>query len=361
VTIRRRLTLWYAAVLTISLLLISAATYNEFREHEEHHHHHGQGLEHDEEHDESALEAAGESVFNVGLPAIILGIAGGWWLTRRALQPLAELTAAAKGIDERTLDRPLPRSGNGDELDELSAVLNAMQTRLRDSFSSIREFTLHASHELKTPLTIMHGELETALRESSFLPAERERLLSQLDELQRLSKIVDGLTLLTHADSGRVKMKKEPVRLDELVRDLNDDTVILAEPSNIRVELAPCEPMTILGDTHRLRQLLLNLADNAVKYNERNGFIKMTLTHEGDFARFSISNSGPGIAAEALPKVFDRFFRGDSAHSSEVEGCGLGLSIAHWITAAHGGTIQVESAESKVTTVTLKIPLAPAA
>ncbi len=157
-TIRRRLTIWYGAVLAVSLLLIGGATYQEFAEQSEH--------EHGAEAGESALDEASEIIFHVGLPALVLGVAGGWWLTRRALQPLAALTRAAQRVDEATLNQPLPRSGNGDELDQLSAVLNAMQGRLNDSFGRIREFTLHASHELKTPLTVMHGELETALRDN---------------------------------------------------------------------------------------------------------------------------------------------------------------------------------------------------
>lgn len=348
-TIRRRLTIWYGAVLAVSLFLISAAAYQEFSEQSEHGHR--------EEGEGHALDEAGEIIFHVGVPAILLGMAGGWWLTGRALKPLAALTKSAKSIDERTLDRPLPRSGNGDELDELTAVLNAMQNRLHDSFKQIREFTLHASHELKTPLTVMHGELETALRDNHLPAADRERILSQLDELRRLSKIVDGLTLLTHADSGHVKLKKETVDLTQLIRDIHEDTVILAEPSLVRVQLSECEAVTVLGDAHRLRQLLLNLADNAVKYNENGGTISMSLVRDGCDARFAITNTGPGIAADVLPRVFDRFFRGDPAHGTSVEGCGLGLSIAQWIAAAHGGTIQIESIPTKTTTVTLKVPV----
>ena len=146
-----------------------------------------------------------------------------------------------------------------------------MLARLDDSFKRIREFTLHASHELKTPLTVLCGETETALRDESLPPAERERAASQLDELRRLARIVDGLTLLAKADAGQVALKLEPVRLDELVRDNFADAQILAEPQGIQVELAACEEISVRGDRHRLRQLLLNLADNAVKYNQPQG------------------------------------------------------------------------------------------
>src|SRR5437660_192624 len=135
------------------------------------------------------------------------------------MAPVAAITDAASRINESNLNTQLPRTGNGDELDRLTEVFNAMTARLDNSFNRIREFTLHASHELKTPLTVMHGELETALRDGSDSTHNRENLLSQLDEVQRLTKIVDGLSLLTKADAGQITLKREPVRLDELVRD----------------------------------------------------------------------------------------------------------------------------------------------
>ena len=256
------------------------------------------------------------------------------------------------------MNERLPRTGNGDELDRLTEVFNGMLARLDDSFNRTREFTLHASHELKTPLTVLCGETETALRDESLSAAERERAASLLDELRRLARIVDGLTLLAKADAGQVALKLEPVRFDELVRDNFADAQILAEPHGVQVELATCEEIIVRGDRHRLRQLLLNLADNAAKYNQPEGRVMMSLRRTGDVAEFTIANSGPGIPPEVLPRVFDRFFRGDPAHSPAVDGCGLGLSIAQWIVSAHGGTIRIESVPLKITTVTVRLPLA---
>jgi len=147
------------------------------------------------------------------------------------------------------------------------------------------------------------------------------------------------------------------VRLDELVRDNFADAQILAEPQRIRVELAACEAISVRGDRHRLRQLLLNLADNAVKYNQPQGRVTMELHRANGAAEFIITNTGPGIPAESLPRIFDRFYRGDPAHSDVVDGCGLGLSIAQWIVSAHNGAIQVESTPDKLTTVTVRLPL----
>jgi len=350
-TIRTRLNLWYSLVLCgVAVVVIGAAAYHELVI-EKHHRQHGVKSE-TELNNEDLLDILTWTV----VPAVLLGVAGGWWLTRRTLAPVTELTDAVEKIRESNLGDKIPRSGNGDELDRLTEVFNATTARLADSFTRIREFTLHASHELKTPLTVLCGETETALRDESLTPPERERAASQLDELRRLTRIVDGLTLLAKADAGQVALKLEPVWFDDLVRDNFADAQILAEPLGIQVELAVCEKIAVRGDRHRLRQLLLNLADNAVKYNQPQGRVTMRLRRSGDAAELTIANSGPGIVPEKLPRVFDRFFRGDPAHSPSVDGCGLGLSIVQWIVSAHGGSVKIESVPAKTTTVMVRLP-----
>lgn len=345
------MTLWYAGVLLLSTLLIAVLCVDELHERRERPPRAYKGME----------ELMG-IVLWIGVPAVLLSIGGGWWLMRKALAPVATLTEAARRVNERNLNQELPRTHNRDELDQLAEVLNATNARLNESFIRIRDFTLHASHELKTPLTILCGETETELREESLGPAERDRMLSRLDELRRLARIVDGLTLLAKADAGLITLALNPVNLDELVRDSFADTQILAEASGLKVELTACEPVRVLGDPHRLRQLLLNLADNAVKYNQPGGSIAMAVRRENGTARLSVSNTGPGIPAQVLPRVFDRFFRGDPAHNGNVEGCGLGLSIAQWIVSVHKGSINIMSEPAQSTTVTVLLPLAqPAA
>jgi signal transduction histidine kinase len=362
-TIRVRMTLWYAGIMFVSLVVMGWWSYYQFvadsrspvlrnaRIPKE-------VILEDEEEDFSEFFGI---LFWCGVPAAAFALGGGWWLMRKAFTPVTALTRAAEGMNDRNLAQRLPRSGNGDELDRLTEVFNAMTARLDGSFSRIRDFTLHASHELKTPLTVLCGETETALRDESLTPAQRERAASQLEEFRRLAAIVDGLTLLAKADAGLVPLTLAPVRLDELVRDGFADAQILADASGLRVELSPCEEATVSGDAHRLRQLLLNLADNAVKYNQPRGSVRLALRRAGDAAELTVANTGPGIPAEILPRVFDRFFRGDPAHSNDKEGCGLGLSIAQWIASAHHGTIQIESVPSQLTTVTVRLPLAPAA
>jgi signal transduction histidine kinase len=351
VTIRTRLTFWYATIMFVSLLVMGLLLHEEFAPQRSE----GPTKYHRDMED---LEEAIGILLWCGVPAAVLALGGGWWLMRKSLAPVTALTRAAEKINERNLTEPLPRSRNGDELDRLAEVLNAMNARLNDSFTRIREFTLHASHELKTPLTILRGEAETALRDESFTPAQRERCASQLDELQRLTRIVDGLTLLAKADAGQVALASAPVQLDELVREVFADAQVLAQPNQVRVELTACEEVMVNGDAHRLRQLLLNLTDNAVKYNEAGGSISISLSRKDGAAEFTIANSGPGIAPEKLPRVFDRFFRGDPAHGNGVDGCGLGLSIAQWIVSAHRGTINITSELGKLTSVNVRLPLA---
>jgi signal transduction histidine kinase len=347
--IRTRVTFWYAAILIASLIIMGAGTYNEISE--QLHHDHSTHIW------QRALDETSEMVIDVGLPAIALGLLGGWWITRKALAPVTALTQAVEQKHDRNLRERLPNTGSGDELDRLTEVFNDMTSRLDDSFQRIREFTLHASHELKTPLTVMRGELETALLDDNLPAAQKDLLLSQMDEIERLTRIVDGLTLLTKADSGKIKLEFEPVRLDELVRESVADAKILAQPHGIQVNLTTCDDLTVSGNRDRLRQLLLNLTDNAVKYNEPNGRMAISLSQIDGAAELKIENTGPGVPLELQPRVFERFFRGDTSHSNAVEGCGLGLSIAQWIVRAHKGSIQFISQPRQLTTVTVRLPV----
>jgi signal transduction histidine kinase len=353
VSIRTRLTLWYAGIMFISFLAMGLLSYHAFAPEPRA----GGHLAPDEA-DENDLGEIYRILFWCGVPGTLLALGGGWWMMRRALAPIAALTNAAERVNEHNLHEPLPRSGSGDELDRLTEVFNAMTGRLDRSFARIREFTLHASHELKTPLTVMHGELETALGDQALTPAQREQLESELDEVQRLAKIVDGLTLLTKADAGQITLAREPVRLDELVREAAADAQSLARPHEIQVSLTACEELTVVGDRHRLRQLLLNLTDNAVKYNAAKGTVTLSLRRAGQSAELAIANTGPGIPPEVLPWIFEPFFRADSSHSQVVEGCGLGLSIAQWIVTAHGGSVQITSEPNRLTVATVRLPVA---
>jgi len=350
--IRHQLMLWYVTILLAGFALIGGLTYYEMVVA---HPVINQALIRE---GYTALEEFGEVMIFGGLPALLISLVGGWFLMRRALSPIRTLTLALERVHAENLHQRMERSGNHDELDRLTEVFNSMTLRLDDSFNHVREFTLHASHELKTPLTILRGEIETKLRDTVTSTADREFFAAQLDEIARLAKIVDGLTLLAKADAGQVTLAQEPVRLDELVRDIFADAQLLARPHHLEVELSACDEAIIRGDRHRLKQLLLNLTDNAIKYNQPQGRVTIGLSRHNGTAALIIANTGPGIPPEKLPRVFDRFYRGDAAHGNEIEGCGLGLSIVRWIVKAHGGTIQLESNPKKLTTVTVELPAA---
>jgi signal transduction histidine kinase len=350
VKIRTQLALWYSALLLTGLLLIAGWAYYEMV------------VEHPTvplalaEEGHTALEEFGEILLFGGLPALTVALVGGWFLMRRALAPVTSLTRTVESIHADSLGQQLPRSGNGDELDRLAEVFNSMMRRLDNSFTHIRDFTLSASHELKTPLTILRGEIETRLRQPATSPADQEFFASQLDEIARLAKIVDALTLLAKADAGQVTLARDPVRLDELVRDSFADAQLLAGPGHVRVELVECDEAVVRGDRHRLKQLLLNLTDNAIKYTEPEGRVTIHLVRRNGDAELTIANTGHGIPPDKLPRVFDRFYRGEASHNSAVEGCGLGLSIAQWIVKTHDGTIRLASEPEQLTTVTVRLP-----
>ena len=295
----------------------------------------------------------------IGIP-ILFG--AGWWLVRKSLKPLGELASGVERFNAQTLGQRMPRSFKGDEVDRMAAAFNAMAGRLEQSFQQIREFTLHASHELKTPLTVMRSQLETSLAREDSLPETHRAALENLhEEVVRLAKIVDGLTLLTKADAGMVALERKPLQLDDLVREAAEDAEVLAQPASIRVQLTRCDAVKIIGDRPRLRQVLLNLVDNAIKYNETGGRVEIALQRDGEFAELIVTNTGKGIPPEQLGHVFERFARGVEAQGRAMEGCGLGLTIAKWIVEAHGGLIRIASEPGKTTSVAVRVPVAVSA
>lgn len=349
-SIRNRLTLWFGGILGVSLVILATVVHYEWEEQQNR-------MIEQRKAPEAVWHEVGEIVLMFGLPTAVLLLVGGSLLLRKSFAPVAALTRAAESIQLDNLKQRLPLTGSGDELDRLTDVFNAMMARLDSSVAHAREFTLHASHELKTPLTVMRNAIESALSEDYVTPVQRDLLAGQLEEIQRLTKIVNGLTFLAKADAGQAALQIEPVRLDELVRDAFADTEMLGRPQNIAVELVACEETAVQGDRHRLRQLLLNLTDNAIKYNQPGGRVTIKLTHGNGTAELTIANTGSGIPTEKLPRVFDRFYRCDEAHSSEIEGCGLGLSIVEWIAKSHRATVTVDSVPHQWTTVKVRLPV----
>lgn len=276
------------------------------------------------------------------IPLVVLG-AGAWWLTVRTLRPLGELTLAAQRIHEGNLQERIPVRGTGDEIDSLTETLNEMTARLAASFERVREFTLHASHELKTPLAIMRADFGELVDDPRHSEADRARFAAHLDEIERLTRIVDGLSLLTKADASQVVLQREPVNIEELVLDAAEDTRALAESQHLKVSCTTTQGVAVHGDRHRLRQLLLILCDNAVKYNREGGHVSLELSTAEHAAIIRVRNTGEEVHAEDRQHIFTRFHRGATARQMHAEGCGLGLAIATWIVRAHEGSITFTS------------------
>ncbi len=347
-TTRSRIALSFTAMLALCLLLTAALAWYEFVHEAE------DGDVPDTDRSESMEWRFAEIIGRGAIPVALLGL-GGWWLMRRLFRPIEVLTEAAEKVDASHFGQPLPLTGRNDEIDRLTDVFNGMRSRLQRSFSHVREFTLHASHELRTPLTILHASLERELQNPALTEAQRDALVFRLDEVQRMTKIVDSLSLLTKADANMLKLEMGPVQLHELLTDAVEDAGVLGAPLGVTVTLTECQPCEVKGDRHRLRQLLLVLVDNAVKYNHSGGTVGLGLCCADGRASVSVSNTGPGLRPEDQSRVFDRFFRGEASRSQRIEGSGLGLSIADWLTRAHGGTISFKSS-ADLTTVTVLLP-----
>jgi len=288
--------------------------------------------------------------------AIFIITAGGYWLVSRALRPVEQITSAAEQITQHNLGERLPVSQTGDELERLSLSLNHMITRLDDAFQQTNRFLADASHELRTPLTILCGELEELTNDARLDPKQRERTFSLMSEALRLSKIVEQLLMLSRLDAGEAIVEWRQFDLAELVRSTAEQMNLLAEDKNISIRGNASEAVLIEGDRSRLKQVLVNLLDNAIKYTPAKGSITWAVRRSDNRAVLEIADTGIGIPAEALPHIFERFYRVDKARS-DGESIGLGLAIAKSILTAHGGEVEAESTPGKGTCFRIRLPI----
>ncbi len=297
-------------------------------------------------------------VLAVMLPvALAVSLAAGWFLAGWALRPVGSITRAAQRIAEGDLSQRLTVPLAADEIGTLVATFNEMIARLDASFQQVRRFSADASHELRTPLTVMKGETELALRRPRAAEDYTSVLESNLEEIDRLTRIVDELLFLSRADLGEVTMASLPVRLDELLQEVQKQASVLGQEHNVQVALGALTPATILGDELRLRELLLNLVDNAVKYSKPDGKVELSLTTGGGQARLSVSDQGIGIPPETRARIFDRFYRTNEARAHAKRGTGLGLAICRWIAEAHRGRVEVQSQSNEGSRFTVVLPL----
>jgi heavy metal sensor kinase len=290
--------------------------------------------------------------------ALAVSLAGGWFLAGRALRPVDAITLAAQRIAGGDLTQRLNVPESADEIGRLANTFNNMIARLETSFRQIRQFSSDASHELRTPLTVMKGETELALRRPREAGDYTVVLESNLEEIDRMTRIVDELLFLSRADMGEVKMEHLPVSLESLLEDISRQASLLGQERGVQVILGMIVPAVVQGDELRLRELFLNLVDNAVKYSRPGGTVEMTLTVASGYAKVSITDHGIGIAQEDLARIFDRFYRTDDARAHTKKGTGLGLAICAWIAESHNGRIEVQSEMGKGSTFVVILPLA---
>lgn len=299
-------------------------------------------------------------IFYLTIPfVIILATAGGFVLASKALSPVHEITTAARRIGAENLHERIAVLGTGDEIDNLADTFNEMVGRLEISFKRMKQFTSDASHELRTPLTILKGETEVALKKCRSLEEMRGVLESNLEEINRMSRIVNNLLTLVKSDTD-VKHEFQDVRLNEIIDEKFRQTKHIAEAKKVEMKLLKNEEVLVSGDPLRLRQLILNLLDNAVKFTHDHGNVIVSLERYNDNAVIKVSDTGIGIQEEDLPFIFDRFYRVDKGRSREDGGTGLGLSICKEIADAHGGRIEVDSVIGKGSTFKVYIPVKPA-
>lgn len=298
----------------------------------------------------------------IGLAPVILLLALGvaYILSGSAFRPVDQLINEVEAItDGRSLHRRVAADPGNDEIARLSATLNAMLARLEDSFGGLRRFTADASHELKTPLTVLRADIERAANPDTGRTDRMVALEEALQETARMADLVDSLLTLARADEGRFDLHHEAVRIEPLVREVLETAVILGEDAGLDIEVPVLENAVVSGDRTRLRQLLLNLVTNAIKYTPRGGLVEISASRRAkDEVAISVRDTGIGIAANDLPHVFERFWRADRSRSraSERGGFGLGLAICHWIAQAHGGSLTVQSRLGRGSLFTVILP-----
>jgi two-component system, OmpR family, sensor kinase len=299
-------------------------------------------------------------LIGIAVPVVLLlGSYGGLLLANQALRPVDRITRAAEQIGAGDLTERVPLPSRMDEIGRLAATFNNMIARLQAAFERQRQFTSDASHELRTPLAVMRGDIEIALRRTRSIDEYQQVLTSNLEEIVRLSRLVDDLLTLARADVGTTALQREPLSLDKLCREMIDYISPLAQMREQHLKYnGPDSEVMINGDIQRLKQLLLNLLDNAIKYTGFGGDVTLGLKRSEQEAVLVVSDTGRGIPTEDIPFIFERFFRHSRTTSDRMaSGFGLGLSIVKWIVDSHGGKIEVTSTPGQGTTFTVRLPL----
>lgn len=294
-----------------------------------------------------------------GFPVVVaVAVGGGYLLVGRALAPVITIAQSAERITLHNLNERLPLPQTGDELERLSCALNHMIARLHEALEQNRRFLADASYELRTPLTALRGELESVVAQARSADECRERIGSALEEVERLAKIVERLFAISRLDAGEAQAEWVRFDLAKLAATTADQMGLLAEDKGISVACEADQTVLVDGDCARLKQVVVNLLDNAIKYTPKGGAITLKVGATNGQAALEVADNGIGIPPDALSHVFDRFYRVDKARSRDLGGAGLGLAIVKSICVAHGGHVEVQSTEGHGSRFKVELPLA---
>jgi heavy metal sensor kinase len=292
-----------------------------------------------------------------GIGGIILffGLAGGWWISSRAIRPIEAISATAVKISAGDLSQRINVAEAESELGRLATVLNSTFARLEAAFAQQQQFTSDAAHELRTPVSVMLTQTQTALTRERSASEYRETVEACQRAAQRMRRLIESLLELARLDAGQETLKRLRFNLSQLANDCVELVRPLADGRGVKI-LSELAPLEITGDSGRLAQVVTNLLTNAIQYNQSGGEVRLKLESQGGLAVLTVSDPGPGISIDDLPHVFERFYRGDKSRAVSNGNAGLGLAISKAIVEAHGGTIEVSSRAGTGTTFTVRLP-----
>jgi two-component system OmpR family sensor kinase len=309
---------------------------------------------------EEELESLRNILYSVGPVALVIAGLGGWFLARKSLAPVVEMSERARWMGAANLDQRLPVANPRDELGQLAVTFNELLARVNAAFDQQRKFMADASHELRTPLSVMHVTADVTLDRPHRDESEyREAIRMMYEQTQQLTRIVEDMFILARADSGRFPLRKSKFYLDELVEETARAAGILASGKEVTIEVVRSSESPVYSDEDLLRRMILNLLDNAIKYTPPKGTVRVSLTQYQQSYYIEVSDTGTGIPEDAQSHIFSRFYRVDKARSrADGAGAGLGLAIALWIAEAHGGSLRLTRSDSGGSTFVAALPIA---
>ncbi|MBE3560728.1 MAG: HAMP domain-containing protein [Ktedonobacteraceae bacterium] len=307
------------------------------------------------------LQHIAKELLALGIIVLLFSAIGSYWLASRAFAPIHQLTRTARSIQSGDLRQRVPVPPAHDEVHFLAVTFNEMLEQLQRLFTRQRRFVADASHELRTPVTVIRSKTDLALLEE-MAPAQYQAVLREVNvEAERLGRLISDLLALARGDEGQTPFERAPLRLDLLAEAVAANAELLAAERGVTLHVQTPQPVTVYGDEARLIQAIMNLLDNAIYYTPAGGHVTLRVETKEQRALLTVADTGIGIAPEHLPHIFERFYRVDPARgTTERASSGLGLSIVEWIVRAHGGSIAVESQLGQGTTFTLSLPLAAA-